>query len=155
MSVIWHSSPYSLHHAKLFSRLFILLESGGKVYQVPRSVMLLTLCPLSVCLADLFIFLYGWEFDQRGQGWEDLRISGLMVLMYFTHLYFQIWQRTLLNQLCLAYTYSSSCQTKSRWRWRTQVWCCLWIVRRGEISSVTGKGGEGSDNVRCLLGLHS
>ena len=50
---------------------------------------------------------------------------------------FQRWQRTWLSQLCLAYTSFSSCQTRSKWRWRSRVWCCPWIVKRGEVSPDT------------------
>lgn len=74
------------------------------------------------------------RFGQRGQGilgnLSMLRIDGSCV----THSCFQRWQRTWLSQICLACTSFSSCQIRSRWKWRSQVWCYPWIVKRGESS---------------------
>lgn len=67
--------------------------------------------------------------------WETwvLRVDGFCIIYWC----FQRWQRTWLSQLCLACTSFSSCQTRSRWRWRSQAWCCPWIVKRGEVSPDT------------------
>lgn len=95
--------------------------------------MFWALYPLRHLLSLSFYLPICEDLTEEGQGWENLRmLRSNQVLMYIIHSYFQIWLRTLLNQLCLAYTSSSGCQTKSRWRWRTQVWCCLWTVKNGK-----------------------
>lgn len=88
-------------------------------------------------IGHLLSLLYVGGFGQRRDSilgyLRLLRIDGSCII----HSCFQRRQRTWLSQLSLAYTSFSSCQTRSKWRWRSQAWCCPWIVKRGEISPVT------------------
>lgn len=155
MSVIWHSSPYSLHHAKLFSRLFILLESGGKVCQVPRSVMLLTLCPLR-CLLSWSFYLPLWVriWPKRAGlgGFENVQDWWFSCILLFSISRFD----------------RGLCWTNSAWPLHTPAAarpgqgedgehkCGVVYEQSEEVRSHLCRGrGEGSDNGRCLLGLHS